>query len=211
MRRQQGYKFWVTFNDKLFMPSFTKSVFVCNTYTPGRSYCWCMYVQLHEPCRWNVWRHVSKYRIELQISHTKRGVRRPKRWWKANFDEIGTGIMFPVHKEKNICNTFEVCYLTTLVGLRLHSVDNRMINECGAVGGMRIGRGNRSTRRKPAPIPLRPPQIPHDLTWDRSRATAVGNRRLTAWAMGRSFYTTDACKWIRGRTDKLTNKLSSLT
>jgi hypothetical protein len=48
----------------------------------------------------------------------------------------------------------------------------RMINdECGAVGGMRIGRRNRSTRRKPAPVSLCPPQIPHDLT----RAAAVGN------------------------------------
>jgi hypothetical protein len=37
-------------------------------------------------------------------------------------------------------------------------------HECGAVGGVRIGRGNRSTRRKPAPVPLRPPEIPHDLT-----------------------------------------------
>jgi hypothetical protein len=37
-------------------------------------------------------------------------------------------------------------------------------DECGAVGGMRIGRGNRITRRKPAPVPLFPPQIPHDLT-----------------------------------------------
>jgi hypothetical protein len=36
--------------------------------------------------------------------------------------------------------------------------------DCGAVGGMRIGRGNRSTRRNPAPVPLRAPQIPHDLT-----------------------------------------------
>jgi hypothetical protein len=25
--------------------------------------------------------------------------------------------------------------------------------DCGAVGGMKIGRGNRSTRRKPAPMP----------------------------------------------------------
>jgi hypothetical protein len=32
-----------------------------------------------------------------------------------------------------------------------------------AVGGMRIDRGNRNTRRKPAPVPLCPPQIPHDL------------------------------------------------
>jgi hypothetical protein len=59
----------------------------------------------------------------------------------------------------------------------------RMVDECGAVGGKRIGRGNRSTRRKPAPVPLCPPQIPHDLTWARTRAAAVGSRRLTAWAM----------------------------
>jgi hypothetical protein len=30
----------------------------------------------------------------------------------------------------------------------------------GEIGGM-IGRGNRSTRRKPVPVPLCPPQIPH--------------------------------------------------
>jgi hypothetical protein len=41
-----------------------------------------------------------------------------------------------------------------------------MIDEgdCEAIGGMKIGRGNRSTRRKPAPAPLCPPQIPHDKT-----------------------------------------------
>jgi hypothetical protein len=54
----------------------------------------------------------------------------------------------------------------------------RMIDdvECGAVGGMRIGRGNRRTRRKPAPVPLCPAQIPHDLTWARTWAAAVGSR-----------------------------------
>jgi hypothetical protein len=36
--------------------------------------------------------------------------------------------------------------------------------EDGEFGGMIIGRGNRSTRRKPAPVSLCPPQIPHDLT-----------------------------------------------
>jgi hypothetical protein len=30
----------------------------------------------------------------------------------------------------------------------------------GEIGGM-IGKGNRSTRRKPAPMPLCPPQTPH--------------------------------------------------
>jgi hypothetical protein len=51
---------------------------------------------------------------------------------------------------------------------------------------MRIGKGNRSTRRKRAPMPLYPPQIPHDVTWARTRAAAVGSRRITAWAMARS-------------------------
>jgi hypothetical protein len=34
----------------------------------------------------------------------------------------------------------------------------------GTTGGMRIGNGNRSTPRKPAPVPLYPPQIPLDQT-----------------------------------------------
>jgi hypothetical protein len=55
-------------------------------------------------------------------------------------------------------------------------------DECGAVGGMRLGRGNRSTRRKPAPVPLRPPQILYDLTWDRTWAAADAIRRLNVWA-----------------------------
>jgi hypothetical protein len=63
----------------------------------------------------------------------------------------------------------------------------QMIDEvdCGEIGGMKIGRGNRSTRRKPAPAPLWPPQIPHDETRARTRAAAVGSQRLTAWAMAR--------------------------
>jgi hypothetical protein len=54
-------------------------------------------------------------------------------------------------------------------------------DEYGAVGGM-IGRGNRNTSRsKPAPVSFCAPQIPHNLTRARTRAAAVGNRRLTAW------------------------------
>jgi hypothetical protein len=36
--------------------------------------------------------------------------------------------------------------------------------EDGEFGGMIIGRRNRSIRRKPAPVPICPSQIPHDLT-----------------------------------------------
>jgi hypothetical protein len=50
----------------------------------------------------------------------------------------------------------------------------------GEFGGMKIGRGNRSTRRKPAPAPLGPPQIPLDQTRARTWAAAVGSQRLTA-------------------------------
>jgi hypothetical protein len=58
----------------------------------------------------------------------------------------------------------------------------QMIDEgdCGAIGGIKIGRGKRSTRRKPAPATLCPPQIPHDQTRARTRAAAVGSQRLTA-------------------------------
>jgi hypothetical protein len=48
----------------------------------------------------------------------------------------------------------------------------------GEIGGM-IGRGNQSTRRKPAPVPLCPPQTPH-AAHTRTRAAAVGSQRLTA-------------------------------
>jgi hypothetical protein len=39
-----------------------------------------------------------------------------------------------------------------------------MIDEYGAVSGMRIGRRNRSTRTKPVPLPLSPPKIPPELS-----------------------------------------------
>jgi hypothetical protein len=63
----------------------------------------------------------------------------------------------------------------------------QVINEeyCEAVGGMRIGGGHWSTWRKPAPVPLCPPQFPRELTWAWTRPTVVGSRRLTAWAMAR--------------------------
>jgi hypothetical protein len=45
------------------------------------------------------------------------------------------------------------------------------------------------SRRKLVPPPLCPPQIPHDLTLARTRASAVRGRRLTAWDMTRP------CTW----------------
>jgi hypothetical protein len=48
----------------------------------------------------------------------------------------------------------------------------------GEIGGI-IGSGNRSTRKKPGPVPLCPPQTPHAAR-TRTRAAAVGSQRLTA-------------------------------
>jgi hypothetical protein len=49
--------------------------------------------------------------------------------------------------------------------LRLYSVGDRMTKE---YGGMRIGRGNRSTRRKSSPVSL----VRHKLTWARTPVAA---------------------------------------
>jgi hypothetical protein len=48
----------------------------------------------------------------------------------------------------------------------------------GETGGT-IGRGNRSTRRKPAPVLLCPSQTSHAAR-TRTRAAAVGSQRLAA-------------------------------
>jgi hypothetical protein len=89
----------------------------------------------------------------------------------------------------NLLKEINVVYFSCR-GVRLSPLSTSVINwptvparmtddEYEAVGGMRSGRGNRSTRRKPVPVPHCPQQIPHDLTWVRTRAAAVGSRRLT--------------------------------
>jgi hypothetical protein len=57
--------------------------------------------------------------------------------------------------------------------------DHRTSNEGGAVGGMRNCRGNRSTRRNPSLCP----QIPYDLSWDRTQAAGweAGDQPATLW------------------------------
>jgi hypothetical protein len=53
---------------------------------------------------------------------------------------------------------------------------------------------------KPVPLPLCPPQIPHGLTRDQTRTSAVGGLRLTAWAMARpqfQLFTSSKKFWSR--------------
>jgi hypothetical protein len=45
----------------------------------------------------------------------------------------------------------------------------------GEIGGTMIGRGNPSTRRKPPPVPLWPPQTPHVLPGREPGPTQAGN------------------------------------
>jgi hypothetical protein len=68
-------------------------------------------------------------------------------------------------------------------------------DECAAVGGI-ISRGNGSIPRNPAQVPLCPPEIPHDLTRDRTQATVVGSQQLPELCHGikRPY------KWSRDRS-----------
>jgi hypothetical protein len=55
--------------------------------------------------------------------------------------------------------------------------------DAGEIGGM-ISRGNQTTRRKPAPVPLCPPQAPHAAR-TRTRASEMGSQRLMALVTAR--------------------------
>jgi hypothetical protein len=70
----------------------------------------------------------------------------------------------------------------------------RMIDdECGAVGGLRIGRGNRSTRRKPAPSATLSTTNP---TWP-DPGLERGPPQWEAWAMARlNFLLLAAVPWV---------------
>jgi hypothetical protein len=50
-------------------------------------------------------------------------------------------------------------------------------SDCGAIGGMKIGRGNRSTRREPAPTPLCLPHIPLEQTRGSCRYKVGKNKK----------------------------------
>jgi hypothetical protein len=61
----------------------------------------------------------------------------------------------------------------------------------GEISGMIIGRGNRSTRRKPAPLSLCPPQIPNacpDANPGRCGGKTAINRLSYGTAVGYSWY-----------------------
>jgi hypothetical protein len=62
---------------------------------------------------------------------------------------------------------------------------HRMVCEYGGIWWNENWQGKPKYSEETAPVTFRPPQIPDDLTWHRTLITAVGSRRLTAWANAR--------------------------
>jgi hypothetical protein len=58
----------------------------------------------------------------------------------------------------------------------------------GAIGGMKIGGGNRSTRRKPTPAPLCPPQNPTWQTRSRTPDRSGGRPATNRLSYGAAFF-----------------------
>jgi hypothetical protein len=81
--------------------------------------------------------------------------------------------------------------------------------DCGAIGGMKSGRETRSTRRKPAPVSLCPPQIPHDQTPVSNpgrRGGKPATNRLSYGAAGDLFSSLGNIKVVKyGRLRRLGN------
>jgi hypothetical protein len=59
----------------------------------------------------------------------------------------------------------------------------------GAIGGMKFGRGNRSTRRKPTPAPICPPQNPTWQTRSRTPDRSGGKPATNRLSYGAAFLT----------------------
>jgi hypothetical protein len=91
-------------------------------------------------------------------------------------------------------------------GVRLSSLVTETTVWPTETGVIKISKGNRRTQRKPTPVPLWPPQILHDLTRARTWADTVGSRRLTAWAMTRSF---TLYQWVTSHYSCICSRLQS--
>jgi hypothetical protein len=81
------------------------------------------------------------------------------------------------------CAYFLIQLFNDSVSIETILSDNGTFNEYGAIGAMRIDRWNQTTWRKPAPLQLCSPQIPYDLTRDKTQAIMMGSQQLLAWAM----------------------------
>jgi hypothetical protein len=107
-------------------------------------------------------------------------------------DEEKSSNLYSVRRLRSRRRLRRVPILSVLSGVRLRPLGTtattgllyqpQMIDDgdCGAFGGIKIGRGNVSTWKKYAPAPLCLPQILHDQTRARTRAAELGSQRLVA-------------------------------
>jgi hypothetical protein len=58
------------------------------------------------------------------------------------------------------------------------------INESGAVAGITVGKGKRRIRRKPAPAPFCPPQIPHKPNMESNLCSRGGKPATNSMSYG---------------------------
>jgi hypothetical protein len=107
-------------------------------------------------------------------------------WKRVTRSVLAISMSYPLTVDENVSFFFSflgwgesTCYIGHYWPI-VPAPDDDDDDECGAFGGMRIGRRHRSTWRKSVPVPHCPPQIPHYLTWTRTWAAAVGSQRLTA-------------------------------
>jgi hypothetical protein len=141
---------------------------------------------IHKYTKVRISLHSERYRLSVMLIRRQSSYALSSKLYtgRGEAQSRGTG-----QQSKNPpCITQQVrhtlyCYLTMLSVPRLHNDCDRTTDECGTVGGMITGSRNLRTRRKPAPAPFHPPQIPHVLTSHRARTAAVGSRRLTAWGV----------------------------
>jgi hypothetical protein len=65
----------------------------------------------------------------------------------------------------------------------------------GQISGMMIGRGNRSTCRKPAPVPFRPPQTAHAAP-DAEQGRRGGKPTTNCWSYGTAWEDVEKRKFL---------------
>jgi hypothetical protein len=144
----------------------------------------------------NMWRGETRNRYEILVKKCNRTTEIRCEIIELNWSSLGWGRTSRFYLfgdgRSDFCNAREFLgqgfiFIFFGWGLKLSSFVTSAIiwpivptpddDGCGAVGGMISGRGNRRIRRKPAPVPLCPPQIPRDLTWDRTGAASISFQR----------------------------------
>jgi hypothetical protein len=94
-------------------------------------------------------------------------------------------------------NNSIIFYLTTLPVLGINSI-NKITDVHRAVSRTRTCKGNQSTERKSAPVPLWPPKISHNWAWDQTWAITMRSKRLTTRAMAQSIKSIKTAMSVRG-------------